>query len=761
MARAETAYANNEGGGPPRSIPGASAVRHYLAALGRCRLCRNVGLAVLLSILTIEAAILVPSYGNFERDLLRRLEHVALAIVTASYRSHGHSDARQLLLAGRLLGRADEIAGGKLYHPDGRFIGQFGDVPELELDDNVSRRRSDDGRRYAVTFPAAEHDLPLSIIVNLDSTWIKDELRGFLFRIGGLVLLITGFVTLATMAVIGHTILRPILSLRGKLVAAMNEPHAAEGHGLTSGRRDEMGDIIRVAGDMLNTISDAHRRIRQRLAAMVDNSSNVVLAFSPQGELIYANAAAAATFARGGRGPLQSTDLPHAQHEGGPSAPLAELVRLHQGTHDMLIEHVEGQRLHCSVNSHQLRSSDGSIDLYYCTLIDITRERLAAQALQDSERRFRSIFENSSEGMLLIEPETGAIKDANTEMARLLNAPTPTLVGSSAGDWLKASPTRQFALLNSFRTRTRISSDYLTGRRSDGSEFPIHLAANLIEIDGQPTILAHISDITERRRGELALRQAKEQSEAASRAKSEFLANMSHELRTPLNAIIGFAEILDGAFLGPLGDDKYAEYAHDILSSAQHLIGIINEILDLSRIEAGRIVLDEAELDLHECLLSSIVLATARRDSGGARPELHCAQQFPAVSGDERLLKQAFVNLIGNACKFTPEDGRIDIAVALSDSGDAVVRISDTGCGIPEDQITAVLEPFVQSDGSLARRHEGTGLGLPLAKKFVELHDGTLDIESRPGRGTTVTVTIPAGRLAPAGLTRQAVGAQN
>ncbi|MFQ5783961.1 MAG: PAS domain-containing protein [Alphaproteobacteria bacterium] len=256
-----------------------------------------------------------------------------------------------------------------------------------------------------------------------------------------------------------------------------------------------------------------------------------------------------------------------------------------------------------------------------------------------------------------------------------------------------------------------------------------------------------IQDITERKRAEAALRAAKEEADLANRAKSEFLANMSHELRTPLNAIIGFSEMIRDGVFGPLGSVKYKEYAVDINASGLHLLALINDILDLSKIEAGKFELAEAAVDVPSVVGSCVALIKERAESAGVRLESHVPAAPPALYADERKLKQILINLLSNAIKFTPPGGRIDVRVDGSSQHGCSITIADTGIGIAPEDIPKVMEPFGQADTGLDRKYEGTGLGLSLTRALVELHGGTFELESAVGRGTRAIVRFPAARI--------------
>jgi signal transduction histidine kinase len=229
--------------------------------------------------------------------------------------------------------------------------------------------------------------------------------------------------------------------------------------------------------------------------------------------------------------------------------------------------------------------------------------------------------------------------------------------------------------------------------------------------------------------------------EAANRHKSEFLANVSHELRTPLNAIIGFSEVLLEHLFGEL-NDKQNEYVDDILSSGRHLLSLINDILDLSKIEAGHMELELAKFDLPSALDNALVLIRERASRHGVRIERLIDHQLGDFFGDERKVKQVLVNLLSNAVKFTPEGGKIQVCAGL-ETGAVKISISDTGIGIAPEHHEAIFEEFRQVGSDYARKREGTGLGLTLTKKFVEMHGGKIWVESEPGKGSTFTFTLP------------------
>ncbi len=262
--------------------------------------------------------------------------------------------------------------------------------------------------------------------------------------------------------------------------------------------------------------------------------------------------------------------------------------------------------------------------------------------------------------------------------------------------------------------------------------------------------LGQVSDgfnrmIAEIQAHDLELRAAWHEADAASRAKTEFLANMSHELRTPLNAIIGFSEIIKLEMLGPLGTGRYRHYAQDIFDSGNHLLAVIGDMLDISKVEAGEFELHAEPTELEEIVEQSLRLVRERAEAAAIRIDLAIGRDLPQLLLDQRLIKQSLINLLSNAIKFSPEGGRVAVQAARGPDGAVLLSVADSGIGIAEDDIPSVLQPFSQVESAFSRSHEGTGLGLPLAKSFIEAHGGRLEIDSTVGHGTRVTLHIPRG----------------
>jgi signal transduction histidine kinase len=244
-------------------------------------------------------------------------------------------------------------------------------------------------------------------------------------------------------------------------------------------------------------------------------------------------------------------------------------------------------------------------------------------------------------------------------------------------------------------------------------------------------------------RHDASLTTARLEAEAASRAKSSFLATMSHELRTPLNAILGFSEIMMTEAFGPLGSNNYRDYSRDIYDSGMHLLQVINDVLDLSKVEAGRLELNRTDVDLADTVEATLRFFRERSKKAGLTLAAAIEPGLPPLFADERVLRQCILNLVSNAIKFTPSGGSVAVTARRDADGWTSLSVADNGIGIAEADIPRVLTPFSQADNAYVRKQEGTGLGLPLVKSFAELHSGSFAIASALGVGTTVTVRFP------------------
>jgi signal transduction histidine kinase len=496
-----------------------------------CRLCWSVATGVFFAILVVEAAILLFSVNNYERDRLAELERESLVVARSIVRSFDVLENSGVSLAdvGEGLRINSVLIGAEFYDEAGTKISGFGELPDMSFggaSDSETMNRK-------ITMPYARLDLywtpsqlkePYFVSARIDTSEIGAQVNAFIWRIIGLVLLISVFVTVVTMVVLERMVLSPIRDLRdGLLVAGSDSDHSVK-HLLPAVRSDELGEVIQAFNQMI----------------------------------------------------------------------------------------------------------------------------------QQTGKNF------------------GQIKKQGKELAKHRD---------------------QLELLVSKRTAK--------------------------------------------------LEVAKKNAEAANKAKSQFMAHMSHELRTPLNAIIGFSQMWIDQVMGPIKNPTYIEYANDINKSGSQLLQIISGILDLTKIEDGDTDIELSEIDLNNTLADCLSEFEYDISLKSLKLSTNVASELSVFRADQKLLNQIINNIVGNAVKFTKQDGHININAYLVEDGSISIKISDTGVGIQTKDLAMVLEPFGQARDSAHVAHEGTGLGLPLAKRLTELHGGTLEISSEFGRGTTVSTTFP------------------
>ncbi|MEQ8505892.1 MAG: PAS domain S-box protein [Rhodospirillales bacterium] len=411
--------------------------------------------------------------------------------------------------------------------------------------------------------------------------------------------------------------------------------------------------------------------------------------------------------------------------------------------------HKDGHVIWANVWLSAVYGSNDKPSLIISVIEDITERKRDEAALLESENRFRALVDALPSAILMKDVD-GTYLHANNRWFEWFNPERASITGKTVRDFYPDDHAAGIIAQEDevLSTGQSIEYEYETPF-SDGNvrstllqKFPVTDAdGEIIGIGGINT------DITERKRAEAEIMASKEQAEIANRAKSKFLAHMSHELRTPLNAIVGFSEALMTQTFGPLGDEKNIEFVNAIHEAGTHLTQIIGDILDLSRIEADHMPIDETVIDVSAVVERSLSMMAAKV----AEKELHVHSDIHGaaakIRADERHVTQVLLNLLSNAVKFTSSGGRIDVRVnAVNDDG-LTLCVSDNGIGIDPRYLDKVMEPFVQAGTYSSPEYGGTGLGLAICRSLMELHGGTLTIESELGAGTTVTVAFPPERV--------------
>jgi len=387
--------------------------------------------------------------------------------------------------------------------------------------------------------------------------------------------------------------------------------------------------------------------------------------------------------------------------------------------------------------------------IYIGAVHDITERKAAEEALKLSEKRFALAMKASNEGIWDWDIETGTVHLSRRieqmlglgKISRVSNKSIYDTIHPEDRDIYKAAITAHL--------KGETASFECEFRRVDKNGEILWLRDRAIALrhaNGRAyRMIGSLGDITKRKRDEEALRDALRQAEIANRTKTDFLANISHELRTPLNAIIGFSDLITSEIFGPIGVDKYREYTKTISESGHHLLDIINDILDISRVEVGKLDFRPERVELAPVFEACLRLIRERAAKGGLTLRRNIQGNLPDIQADPRRLKQILLNLLSNAVKFTPRGGTVTLKARITKAGTLVISVRDSGIGMKAADIPKVLIPFAQVDSKLSRCYEGTGLGLPLTKSFIELHGGEMGIKSAPGKGTTVTVYLPIG----------------
>ncbi|MCW9001964.1 MAG: PAS domain S-box protein [Rhodospirillales bacterium] len=375
---------------------------------------------------------------------------------------------------------------------------------------------------------------------------------------------------------------------------------------------------------------------------------------------------------------------------------------------------------------------------------DVTQHKQNTRSL----KLFHGVMAESKDAIFISNAEDGTFVEVNDQACRSLGYNREELIGMRIMDidpQIDGPESWKKHVENLKKNGGMILRS--THRRKDGQLFPVEVGIRLVTFKDRTYNVGVARDISETLRGEADLKRAKDSAEYANHLKTQFLANMSHELRTPLNAIIGFADILKGEMFGPLGNDRYKEYANDISDSGGHLLNVITDILDVSRIETGTLDFKEEDVNLERTIISCLRLMQRRADDAEVKLLTEVPETLPLLWADQLRIKQVIINLLGNAIKFTPAGGTVIVDAGTEENGVLWLSIVDTGIGMLPEDIPKALEPFGQVGDLMTHPHEGSGLGLYIVKSLVESHEGSVEIESTPKKGTTVIVRFPKARV--------------
>lgn len=526
-------------------------------------------------------------------------------------------------------------------------------------------------------------------------------------------------------------------------MATMNKTLAQKNYELNSevSERERLNSVLR----------KAEREYR----AIIDSVSDIIFETNTSGEILFLNATwkKVTGFESDQAMARNLFDLIHPQEQDEQRTFFEQLVKGQKHAYRVFtrLRTSDGTFRSVELAMSMIRQDENKNLRVVGTFTDVEERRRAERALSEAEKKFRTIVENAAGGIYQLTPG-GQFLSANPAMARILDyESTDSLLREvrNAHAMLYTNQKERARFVRELETLGVVKNFELEAVTRSGEKIWVNENARAVK-DDEGNILyfeGSMENVTQRKLAEMKLREAKVRSDLANRAKSEFLSNMGHELRTPLNAIIGFSEIIKNEVLGKMENRQYWEYARDIYESGRNLLNIINEILDVSRIEAGDRQLNEGIVNVDKLMKSCIEFVQPKADAGELTIINLMDGTVPNLIAEELALKQIMLNLLSNAIKFTPEGGRVTLAHEVDSEGMMRISVTDTGVGLDESEIEKALSPFGQVETALSRSGSGAGLGLTLVDSLMKLHGGKLELFSQKGIGTTVTIIFPARRV--------------
>lgn len=462
---------------------------------------------------------------------------------------------------------------------------------------------------------------------------------------------------------------------------------------------------------------------------VLDNLAEGVLLLDQAGRIVYANRRAGELLGGNQPGLLGTTF----------SAPIQTDEPV-----EIALPHPSGEPLICDMLVVSLETGQDRLSLV--SLRDMTGRSQAEAQLRESEATYRAVITHAIDGFWQMD-RTGALLEVNDAYLRMTGYTREALLGQRP-DFVDAEEDAATVAARMARIlETGGDMFETTHRTADGNIIDVEVSASFTPTIADGRLFVFIRDITPRKRAEASILAAKSAAEQANRAKSEFLAAMSHDLRTPLNAIIGFTELMLSRPFGLLGDPRYEDYLKDIHDSGGLLVSLVDDLLDLARVESGKLDLHEEALDLPAVMAEAIRQTRTMADDAGQTIRLDCPHTLPGLHADRRALVQVFTNLLTNAIKFNRDTGTIRFSAEAGEDGGLSVRVADQGIGMSGPEIARALKPFEQVDSAHARRHKGTGLGLFLCCQIMRLFEGRVQVDSTPDVGTTVSLHFPPQRV--------------
>lgn len=593
-----------------------------------------------------------------------------------------------------------------------------------------------DGRRdgYINFFQTTFGDKPVEIYIEV----VINSRESFLKKIPFLMLLFG-----ITLTLIGTLYVRNNQSQSTKL-ASMNKELAHKNY--------ELNQEVSERERLNNVIQKSARENR----AVINAVSDIIFELGTDGTILFLNAAweNVTGFELDRSIGRNMFDLVHGQDQEEQKVNFALLIKGQKKSYRAFtrLRSADGTFRAVELAVSMLRQDENKEMRVVGTITDVEERRRAERALSEAEKKYRAIVENAAGGIYQVTPE-GQFLSANPAFAYVTGYDAPEEVLrdiTKAQDQLYVDSPARIKFLRDIAALDISKSCEVQIRKKNGDI--IWVTENVRPVkDDDGNLLFYegsMEDVDQRRKAEIELKKAKVQSDLANRAKSEFLANMSHELRTPLNSVIGFSEIIKNETFGPLPQKEYKDYALNIFDSGNRLLRVINEILDVSRIEAGERTLNETSITVKDTVQSCLDMMDTKIKGHGLRVDNKTADSDISLIGEKQAVKQMLLNLMSNAIKFSPEDGFLMFDAEIDSTGRLRLSVTDTGSGMNAAELEKAMSPFGQLDTEHSRSKSGTGLGLTLVKSLIELHGGELDMVSQKGIGTTATLIFPQKRVA-------------